>query len=156
MTFANSLNPDQDRQNVFFLRKSQQMTTQVLKNYPACMQHYTRAGRCSFESYMIANYDFTHITPGRRQSKTLLTIDERRSKIDRTLFSIAICRAPQNAAFDQGHHCLLISWNRNEKDHQTTLKIEMEWSNCKVNYFNNFSVNGYHTIQRGLVLLTRV
>ena len=86
MTFANSLDPDQDRQNVFFYgknEKSQQTTTRALNSYPACMQHYIRASRCSFESHMIANYDFTHITPGRRQSKMLLTIDERRSKIDR-------------------------------------------------------------------------
>ena len=30
-------------------------------------------------------------TPGRRLSKTLLTIEERGSKLDRTVFSIAIC-----------------------------------------------------------------
>ena len=36
--------------------------------------------------------------PNRRQSKTLLTIDERGSKSPETVFSIAICRqSPQNS-----------------------------------------------------------
>ena len=80
MAFANSLDPDQDRQNVFFKKKNEE-SQQTLTYYSACMQHYIRASRCSFKSYMIANHDLTHITSGRRQSKTLLTIDERGSKI---------------------------------------------------------------------------
>ena len=42
-------------------------------------------------SYHEGSYVFIY-TPGRRRSKTLLTIDERGSKISKTLLSIAICR----------------------------------------------------------------
>ena len=47
-----------------------------------------------FVEYKVAEehtIDF-FITPGRRQSKTVSTIDECGSKVDRTVFSIAICR----------------------------------------------------------------
>ena len=39
-------------------------------------------------------YQYFISTPDRRQSKTLLTIDERRLKSIETVISIAICRQP--------------------------------------------------------------
>ena len=49
---------------------------------------YTRWTPTGFIDNCLALYS----TPGRRQSKTLLTIDERGSKSPETVFSIAICR----------------------------------------------------------------